>query len=112
MEEWPDGTVAGRYRFRDRGRDDQRAMVYLWLAGEHAMRRWAYTEAIGYLTQGLAVLQRLPETPERVQRELDVQLTLASSLLATKGQTAPVVGRAYTRAQEFCRVDGGDTAAL
>jgi predicted ATPase len=149
VEEWPDGTVAGRYRFRhalcqevvyerltaprrirlhrqigtyleagygprvreyaaaladhfDRGRDDQRAMVYLWQAGENAMRRWAYTEAIGYLTRGLAVLQRLPETPERVQRELDIQLTLASSLLVTKGQTAPEVGHAYTRAYALC----------
>ena len=85
-----------------RARDDQRAAVYLRQAGENALRRWAYTEAIANLTRGLEVLQRWPESTARVQHELDIQLLLASALQATRGFAAPEVGRAYLRAQELC----------
>jgi predicted ATPase len=85
-----------------RGRDDQRAAMYLRQAGENALRRWAYTEAIAHLTRGLEVLQRWPESITRAQHELDIQLQLASALMATRGFAAPEVGRAYLRAQELC----------
>ena len=57
------------------------------------------------------VAHPLPDTPERVQQELTVQLTLAASLQVTKGPAAPEVGNAYTRAQELCQ-QGGDTRQL
>jgi DNA-binding winged helix-turn-helix (wHTH) protein/predicted ATPase len=85
-----------------RGHDDQRAVTYLRQAGENALRRWAYTEAIAHLTRGLEVLQRWPESTARVQHELDTQLLLASALVATGGFAAPEVGRAYLRAQKLC----------
>jgi predicted ATPase len=85
-----------------RGRDDQRAAMYLRQAGENALRRWAYTEAIAQLTRGLEVLQRWPESTARLDHELDIQLLLASALMATGGFAAPEVGRAYLRAQELC----------
>jgi predicted ATPase len=153
VEEWPDGTIAGRYRFRHalcqhvvyerltpalrlrlhrqigarmatgyreqarehaaelaehfmRGRDDQQALSYLRQAGENALRRRAYAEAMGHLMKGLEVLQRLPETPERAQQELEVQIMLGAALLATKGTAAPEVGAAYRRAQVLCTQRG------
>jgi predicted ATPase/DNA-binding winged helix-turn-helix (wHTH) protein len=149
VEAWPDGTVAGRYRFRHvlgqavvyarltapraarlhrqigtrleaaygpraqtyaaaladhfvRARDDQRAALYLRQAGENALRRWAYMEAIAHLARGLKVLQRWPETTTRVEHELDIQILLASALVATRGPAAPEVGQACTRALELC----------
>jgi predicted ATPase len=45
----------------------------------------------------------LPDTPERVQQELTLQLALSMALLATKGYAAPEVGRAGTRARELCQ---------
>src|SRR5262249_16647078 len=44
------------------------AVHYWHTAAQRAIERSAYVEAIRHLRQGLAVLQTLPETPERLQR--------------------------------------------
>jgi predicted ATPase len=58
------------------------------------------------LTSALELLQILPDTPERTQQELTLQLSLGVPLLITKGHAAPEVGTAYTRARELCRQVG------
>src|SRR5215216_1895259 len=45
----------------------ERAVAYWQRAGERAVQRSAYQEAISHFTQGLEVLRTLPETPERAQ---------------------------------------------
>src|SRR5262249_43402909 len=80
----------------------ERALDYWQQAGEKAIQRSAHAEAIAHLHQGLALLQTLPETRERVQREVDMHITLGSSLLATKGYAAPEVRETYTRARQLC----------
>jgi predicted ATPase len=149
-QSWPDGTVAGGYRFTHalyqeiaytrltaarraqlhrrigerkevgygaqarqiaaelavhfaRGRDAWRAVHYLHYAGENALRRSAYQEAITHLTTGLEVLATLPETPIRAQQELDLQIALGPALAATRGHAAPEVEKAYARARELCQ---------
>jgi predicted ATPase/DNA-binding winged helix-turn-helix (wHTH) protein len=89
-----------------RGRDAWRAVTYLQYAGENALRRSAYREAITHLTRGLAMLTALPETPERAQQELAMQTTLGPALVAAKGFAAPEVLHAYTRARELCQQVG------
>jgi predicted ATPase/class 3 adenylate cyclase len=158
IEEWPDGTIGGRYsflhalyqqvmyervpvaqriRFHQRiglrketaydqqageiaselaahfaaGHDYQRAVRYLGRAGETAIRRHAPQEALRHLTKGLELLHTLPDTIERAQQELTLQRALGAPLIATKGYTAPEVGKAYMRAQELCR-QIGDTSQL
>ena len=59
--------------------------------------RSAYVEAVAHLTKGLEVLQTLPDTPERTQHELDMQIALGQALQVTKGRSAPEVGHAYAR---------------
>jgi hypothetical protein len=54
----------------ERGLDEARAVHYHQLAAETALRRWAYHEAIGHLTRGLVLRERLSDTPERTQKEL------------------------------------------
>src|SRR4029434_3735232 len=66
----------------------------------------AHAEALSHLTQGLTLLQTLPETPERTQQELTLQTALGPTLMATKGQGAPEVGQAYARARALCRQVG------
>src|SRR5262249_23575700 len=63
------------------------AIPYWQQAGQHAMARSAYVEAINHLTKGLEVLKTLPDTSERARQELALQLTLGPSLLAAKGWT-------------------------
>src|SRR5215813_12901419 len=48
-------------------------------AGERASQRSAYVEAISHLTKGLELLKTLPDTPERVQHELTLQLALGDA---------------------------------
>ena len=63
-------------------------------------------EAISHLRKGLAVLQMLPDTPARLQHELELQTTLGPAWIATKGFGAPEVAQAYTRARELCQQMG------
>jgi len=78
------------------------ALPYWQQAGERATQRSANAEAIGYLTKGLTVLDTLPDTLERAQAKLKLQLSLGVSLAATKGYGAPDVEQAYTQARELC----------
>jgi class 3 adenylate cyclase/predicted ATPase len=81
----------------------ERALDYWQQAGEKAMERSAHIEAIAHLRQGLALLQTLPETPQRLQREVDMLIALGVSLNASKGQAAREVGEIYTRARHLCQ---------
>jgi predicted ATPase len=61
---------------------------------------------VAHLTKGLEVLATLPDTPERAQQELEMQLTLGPALITTKGQASPEVLHAYARARELCQQVG------
>ncbi len=52
------------------------------------------------------MLKTLPDTPERTQQELTLQLALGAALMATKGYAAPEVEKVYTRARELCQQIG------
>jgi predicted ATPase len=79
------------------------AIPYWQRAGQRAIKRSANVEAISHLTKGLELLKTLPDTSERTQQELTLQLALGTSLMATKGYAAPEAEKAYTRARELCR---------
>ncbi len=87
----------------ERGRDAQRAVQYLQQAGENARQRSAYQEAIAQLTKGLELLRTLPDTPDRSQHELRLQIALGMPLIATKGYASPAARQAYARARELCQ---------
>ena len=88
------------------GRDHARAVHYRRQAAANALRRWAYQEAIGHLTAGLALLAMLPDTSERTQQEIDLHLALGPTLIATYGLAAPEVGQTYARAHALCQQVG------
>ena len=89
----------------------EQAIPYWQRAGQRASQRSANVEAISHLTKGLELLKTLPDTPERAQQELTLQIALGAPLMATKGYAAPEVGKAYTRARELCQ-QVGDTPQL
>ena len=87
----------------EQGRDYQRSAKYLQKAADNAIRRFAYREAVGLARRGLELLLKLPDSAERAEQELCLQLTLGVPLVATEGHAAPEVGHVYTRARELCR---------
>ncbi|HJQ70875.1 MAG TPA: AAA family ATPase [Blastocatellia bacterium] len=87
----------------ERGANYKRAVKYLQQAADNAIHRFAYREAVGLARRGLELLGRLPESPERAEQELCLQLTLGVPLIATEGYAAPDVGSAYLRARELCQ---------
>jgi predicted ATPase len=82
------------------------AIPYWQQAGQRALERSANLEAMVHLTKGLEVLATLPDTPERAQQELAMQLTLGPALITTRGQASPEVLHAYARARALCQQVG------
>jgi predicted ATPase/class 3 adenylate cyclase len=82
------------------------ALPYWHRAGQTASQRSAHAEAISHLTKGLDLLKTLPDTSERAQYELTLQIALGAPLIATRGYAASAVEDAYARALELCRQMG------
>ena len=89
------------HHYTEAGLNDE-AIGYWQRAGQQALQRSAYAEAISHLTRALDLLTTLPESQARSQQELVVQMTLGMALRATKGSGAPEVEQLYTRARELC----------
>jgi predicted ATPase len=87
----------------EQGREYRRAIHYLQQAAQNVLQRSANRETIQHLTRALELLKTLPDTPERAQQELMLQIALGAPLIATKGYSAPEVEQAYTRARELCQ---------
>jgi class 3 adenylate cyclase/predicted ATPase len=84
----------------------EKAIPYWQRAGQQAIERSANAEAISHLTRGLEALKHLPDTPERAQQELTLQVTKGVPLMVTKGLSAPEVEEVYARARELCQQIG------
>ena len=96
------GEIAGELAMHfEQGRDYRRAVRYLQMAGENALRRSATTEAVSYFTHGLDLLRISPETPERALQEMRLQLALGPVLIALKGYGTEEVEKTYARALEL-----------
>ena len=82
----------------------EKAIAYRQKAGERAWQLSAANEAIAHLRQGLTLLDARPDSPERKQRELNLQMSLAMPLQAAKGFAAPefrdTCDRAYLLSQQ------------
>ncbi|HEY5864956.1 MAG TPA: hypothetical protein VI542_05310, partial [Candidatus Tectomicrobia bacterium] len=82
------------------------AIPYWQRAGQRAVERSANHEAVSHFTKGLELLNSHPETPERTQQELELQLALGPLLRMIKGHTAPEVEQTYSRAYELSQQIG------
>ncbi len=77
------------------------AIAHYQRAGERATQRSANEEAIGHLRRALALVATLPETRERHQRELGLQMAIGAPLAAVRGWSHPESEGTYTRAREL-----------
>jgi serine/threonine protein kinase/tetratricopeptide (TPR) repeat protein len=76
------------------------------LAAQQASQIFATQEAATLARRGLALLQRLPDTPERNERELPLQIILGNALIALKGHASLEFEESFLRARELCRQIG------
>lgn len=79
----------------------EEAIGYLRRAGERAIRRSANVEAIRHLQKGLDLLQMLPETSEREQVQLGIDVILGQALIAGRGYAAPETKDVLLRAKSL-----------
>jgi predicted ATPase/DNA-binding SARP family transcriptional activator len=87
------------WHFQEAGITDK-AIHYLHQAGDRAVQLSAYQEGLTHLTRALALLMTLPESPERAQQELDLQLAIGMAWIG-HGTFAQEVEAAYARAREL-----------
>jgi class 3 adenylate cyclase len=84
--------------------DAERAIGYWQRAGERAHKRAADREALRHLQRALELLAALPESAERDERELRLQVTLGASMIGAEGPSSTGVETTYARARALCRV--------
>jgi tetratricopeptide (TPR) repeat protein len=79
-----------------------KAVEYLHKAGKRAAHLSANEEAIVHYKKALELLKKLPETPEKVQKEIALQLDFTVPIVALKGYGAPEGLQAIFRARDLC----------
>ena len=84
-------------------RDHERAADHYLTGAENAARVFAHYEAAALARRGLALLETLPDTPQRARREIPLLLTLGVQLQVAQGYAAPEAERVYARARTLCQ---------
>jgi predicted ATPase/DNA-binding winged helix-turn-helix (wHTH) protein len=92
----------------EQGHAYQRAVQYRELAGRNALQKTALQEAITHFTDGLELLQHLPDSPHRQQQAFALNVALGPPLMLAKGYRTPEALAAYATARELLR-DGENT---
>jgi DNA-binding winged helix-turn-helix (wHTH) protein/tetratricopeptide (TPR) repeat protein len=67
----------------------ERTIAYLERAGEQAMQRSAFREALEHYQQALTLLNRVSQSAERDSRELQLRSSVYTMLWMTRGPSAP-----------------------
>lgn len=78
--------------------------VAAWQRGsEQALSQCAYVEGLAHATAGLALIDKLPEGPERLYHELNLHLMRALALQIQHGFGGGEAAAAYQRVEIVCR---------
>jgi predicted ATPase len=70
-------------------------------AGERAIQRSAYNEAIAHLEKALSLAEELADGPAQRLMRLRMQITYGNALMAVRGQGASETAAAFDQAREF-----------
>ena len=84
-------------------RDHLRAAHFWHRAARAAARLYAHADSARLARRGLDLLAAEPDTLERAETELELQITYAMALKTGRGYAVPEVGAAYARARALCR---------
>ncbi len=86
-------------RHCEEAKRESTAIGHYQRAGQRASQASANEEAIGHLSRALELLGTLPETRERNQQELGLQMAIAGPLSAARGWSHPECEGAFDRAR-------------
>jgi class 3 adenylate cyclase/tetratricopeptide (TPR) repeat protein len=88
------------YHFTEAGLS---AVAFEWWrkAGEQALKRSAYSEAIAHLRKAVAIADKLPDEPGGPMNRLHLQIAYGRALRGSLGHSAPETVAAWTRARQF-----------
>ena len=89
----------------------EKSVQYLQLAGQKAVQLSAYQEAIAHLNTGLDLVMNLPDSSERMQQELTMQLALGTAWSGYGSHASPQANQANTRALELSQQLGDNRQA-
>jgi len=70
-------------------------------AGQLALKRSAYSEAIAHLRKAIGIADELPDEPGRTMNRLQLQISYSRALRGSLGHSAPETVAAWTRARQF-----------
>ena len=97
------GEVAGRLAVLfEAARDFAASAQYFHAASQRAVALFAFREALSLSERGLSALRGLPESPQRIQQELGLQMIRGLALRSMKGWSAPEIEPVFARARELC----------
>jgi len=88
------------YHFTEAGLGEV-ALGWWHKAGQQALKRSAYSEAIAHLGKAVAIADGLPEEPGRIMSRLHLQIAYGRALRGSLGHSAPETVAAWTRARRF-----------
>jgi class 3 adenylate cyclase/tetratricopeptide (TPR) repeat protein len=83
---------------------------YRMRAGDQAVSRSAYQEAVAHFSAGLKAAETLPKPEERMRRQLDFLLKLGPALMVARGMQSAEAEDVYRRASEIGTAIGDDAA--
>ncbi|HEY4575506.1 MAG TPA: protein kinase [Thermoanaerobaculia bacterium] len=99
------------HHYTDAGLPDK-ALPFWRQAGLEAYQTSAYREAADYLIRAIEALQKLPESVERDQQEMPLQLALGETWGRNVSHAAPEVQAALSRTLELCARIGSQPQLL
>ncbi len=79
----------------------EKAIDYWQKAGQVALARPAYQEAIGHLSAAIGSIRTMPDDRDWWERELSLQIQLGQALIASAGYGAEPTAEAFARAKEL-----------
>jgi class 3 adenylate cyclase/predicted ATPase len=84
--------------------DNHQLAIRCWFeSGQRALAHSANIEAIASFRKALQLLDALPESAERTQQEIDIQLALGIPLIAVQGYASAETREAFARALTLCQ---------
>jgi predicted ATPase len=100
-----EGIAPQLARHFEQAKSTEKAIHYLHQAGERAVSLSAFREGRAHLTRELDLLLTLADSPERADRELDLQLSLGWAWMASESAVTEA-SESYTRAIALCQQTG------